>query len=92
MIDTAQFYGNEQCVGSAVKKCGLKRSELFVTSKVWISNAGERHAYREGLVRAIGVSNLVPGRFIDLQAHMDIKPMVNQVETHILQGANGAKP
>lgn len=40
-------------------------------------------AYREGLVRAIGVSNLVPGRFVDLQAHVEIKPMVNQVETHV---------
>lgn len=121
MIDTAQYYGNEQCVGSAVKKCGLQREELFITSKVWISNAGEQRAYasilesleklqteyidlmlvhqpygdyygtyralerayREGLVRAIGVSNLVPGRFVDLQAHVEIKPMVNQVETHV---------
>lgn len=121
MIDTAQFYGNEQCVGSAVKKCGLKREELFLISKVWISNAGEQRAYasilesleklqteyidlmlvhqpygdyygtyralerayREGLVRAIGVSNLVSGRFVDLQAHVEIKPMVNQVETHV---------
>ena len=40
-------------------------------------------AYREGKVRAIGVSNFYPDRFIDLQEHVEIKPMVNQVETHV---------
>ena len=40
-------------------------------------------AYREGKVRAIGVSNFYPDRFIDLQEHVKIKPMVNQVETHV---------
>lgn len=40
-------------------------------------------AYREGKVRAIGVSNFYPDRFIDLQEHVEIKPAVNQVETHV---------
>lgn len=40
-------------------------------------------AYKEGKVRAIGVSNFYPDRFIDLQEHVEIKPMVNQVETHV---------
>ena len=40
-------------------------------------------AYKEGLVRAIGVSNFYPDRFIDLASHVEIKPMVNQVETHV---------
>lgn len=40
-------------------------------------------AYHEGKVRAIGVSNFYPDRFIDLQAHVEVKPMVNQVETHV---------
>ena len=40
-------------------------------------------AYREGKVRAIGVSNFYPDRFIDLQAHVEVKPAVNQVETHV---------
>jgi len=39
-IDTAQAYANEEAVGSAVKKCGVPREELFITTKVWISNAG----------------------------------------------------
>ena len=39
-IDTAQSYGNEEAVGSAVQKCGVLRDELFLTTKVWISNAG----------------------------------------------------
>ena len=40
-------------------------------------------AQREGKVRAIGVSNFFPDRFIDLQAHVEIKPAVNQVEAHV---------
>lgn len=40
-------------------------------------------AYREGKVRAIGISNFYSDRFIDLQAHVEIKPAINQVETHV---------
>ena len=121
MIDTAQAYHNEEGVGNAIQKCGVPREELFIVTKVWISNAGEEkayasileslkklksdyidlllihqpfgdyygtyrameRAYREGKVRAIGVSNFYPDRFIDLQEHVEIKPMVNQVETHV---------
>ena len=43
-IDTAQSYGNEEAVGSAVKKCGVPRAELFLTTKVWISNASSDKA------------------------------------------------
>ena len=43
-IDTAQSYGNEEAVGDAVKKCGVPREELFLTTKVWISNAGYEKA------------------------------------------------
>ena len=121
MIDTAQAYHNEEGVGNAIQKCGVPREELFIVTKVWMSNAGEEkayasileslkklksdyidlllihqpfgdyygtyrameRAYREGKVRAIGVSNFYPDRFIDLQEHVEIKPMVNQVETHV---------
>lgn len=121
LIDTAQAYHNEEAVGSAIKKCGVPRNELFIVTKIWISNAGEEkayasileslkklntdyvdlllihqpfgdyygsyrameRAYREGKARAIGVSNFYPDRFIDLQAHAEIKPAVNQVETHV---------
>jgi 2,5-diketo-D-gluconate reductase A len=121
LIDTAQSYHNEQCVGEAIEKCGVPREELFIVTKIWISNAGEEkayasileslkklktdyvdlllihqpfgdyygtyrameRAYREGKARAIGVSNFYPDRFIDLQAHVEIKPAVDQVETHV---------
>ena len=44
LIDTAQAYFNEEGVGSAVKKSGVKREDLFLVTKVWISNAGEEKA------------------------------------------------
>ncbi len=46
LIDTAQAYGNESGVGEAIKSCGLAREELFITSKIWISNAGFDKAKR----------------------------------------------
>lgn len=121
MIDTAQAYHNEEGVGRAVADCGIPRDEIFLVSKVWISNYGyekakasiedslrrlrtdyidlmllhqpfcDRYgayralqdAYREGKVRAIGVSNFYPDHFIDLAENMDVVPAVNQVETHV---------
>ncbi|ADL51220.1 aldo/keto reductase [Clostridium cellulovorans] len=43
-IDTAQAYGNEEAVGKAIKKSGVPREEFFITTKVWISNAGYEKA------------------------------------------------
>ena len=43
-IDTAQAYGNEEGVGSAVKKSGVPRGELFLTTKIWITNGGYEKA------------------------------------------------
>lgn len=121
MIDTAQAYHNEEGVGRAVKNSGINRSDIFIVSKVWISNYGyekakasideslrklqtdyidlmllhqpfcDRYgayraledAYREGKLRAIGVSNFYPDYFIDLASNVDIVPAVNQVETHV---------
>lgn len=120
-IDTAQAYQNEEGVGNAILKSGVSRNELFITTKVWISNAGEEkakisieeslrklrtdyidlllihqpfgdyygtyrameQAYKEGKVRAIGVSNFYPDRLIDMAEHCNIKPAINQVETHV---------
>ena len=109
MIDTAQAYQNEEGVGYAWRKSGVKREDLFLVSKIWISNYGyekakasideslrklqteyidlmllhqpfcDRYgayralieAYREGKLRAIGVSNFYPDHFIDLASkHM----------------------
>lgn len=128
-IDTAQAYGNEEGVGSALVKSGLPREEFFLTTKVWISNAGyERakasieeslqklrtsyldlllihqpfgdyygtyrameEAYKAGKVRAIGVSNFYPDRLIDLYHFAEIKPAVNQIETHVFQQQETAR-
>lgn len=43
-IDTAQAYFNEEGVGHAWRKSGIDRDELFITTKVWVSNAGEKKA------------------------------------------------
>lgn len=122
-IDTAQAYANEEAVGNAVKKCGVPRDELFITTKVWIANGGYENAkkslreslkklqsdyidlvlihqpfngyygtycameeaYKEGWIRAIGVSNFYPDRLVDLCQFVEVKPAVNQVETHVFQ-------
>lgn len=121
MIDTAQAYHNEEGVGNAVRRSGIDRGEIFLVSKVWISNYSyekakasideslrrlqtdyidlmllhqpfcDRYgayraleeAYKEGKLRAIGVSNFYPDHFIDLASNMEIVPAVNQVETHV---------
>ncbi len=128
-IDTAQAYGNEAGVGAAIAKSGLPREEFFITTKVWISNAGYEKAkvsieqslqnlqsdyidlllihqpfsdyygtyramedaYKAGKVRAIGVSNFYPDRYIDIDHFAEIKPTVNQVETHVFQQQKVAK-
>ena len=44
LIDTAQAYYNEEGVGRAINDCGVNRDELFITTKIWITNAGEEKA------------------------------------------------
>lgn len=129
LIDTAQAYGNEEAVGSAIKNSGISRKEFFVVTKIWISNAGYEkakasieeslkklqtdyidlllihqpfgdyygtyrameEAYKAGKIRAIGVSNFYPDRFIDISHFVEIKPMVNQIETHVFQQQKQAR-
>ena len=121
-LDTAQSYFNEEEVGSAMKKSGIPREEIFLTSKVWVEHYGYEEArksveeslrklqtdyldlmllhqpfndyygayraledlYDEGKLRAIGVSNFYPDRLVDLASFTRIPPMVNQIETHVL--------
>lgn len=45
LIDTAQYYGNEECVGRAIAKSGIPRKEFFIVTKIWIDNSGEEKAY-----------------------------------------------
>ena len=107
LIDTAQAYQNEEGVGNAWRKSGIKREDLFLVTKVWISNAGEEKAaksidestwramekaYRAGKVRAIGVSNFQAGRFFDFAHYVELKPMVNQLECNTLSQQKGIKP
>ena len=123
LIDTAQAYANEQAIGEALKsamKGGIKRDELFIETKLWISHANEKDAfkafetslkklgldyidlyvihqpyndsygawramsklYKEGKIRAIGVSNFYADKITDFCAFNDIKPAVNQIELH----------
>ena len=122
-IDTAQGYFNEEGVGAAISKCGIPRDELFLTTKICISNGGYEkakasideslrklrtdyvdlmlihqpfndyygsyrameEAYKAGKIRAIGVSNFMPDRFIDIAGFVEITPMVNQLEVHAFQ-------
>ncbi|MDO7908739.1 aldo/keto reductase [Paenibacillus sp. JX-17] len=120
LIDTAAGYLNEEAVGRAIKRSGIPRKELFITTKLWVQDASYESAklafakslkklqldyldlylihqpfgdyygawrameelYREGKIKAIGVSNFLPDRLMDLIVHNEIVPAVNQIETH----------
>lgn len=120
MIDTAASYFNEKQVGDALRHSGLKREDVFVTTKLWVQDYeyddalrafdksmkllgldyldlyllhkpyGNYYAawralerlYKEGRVRAIGVTSFSSERLQDLFLHNEVKPAVNQLETH----------
>ncbi|MEK4466382.1 aldo/keto reductase [Paenibacillus sp. FSL H8-0315] len=120
LIDTAASYLNEEAVGRALKRSGVPREDLFITTKLWVQDTGYERTkeafekslsrlqldyldlylihqpfgdvhgswraleelYREGKIRAIGVSNFQNDRLIDLIIHNEVTPAVNQVETH----------
>ncbi len=121
LIDTAQAYGNEEAVGNAIKKSGVLREELFITTKVWVTNYGYEKTkapveeslkkmqldyldlvllhqpfndyygayralvdlYKEGKIKAVGVSNFYPDRLVDLSIFNEVKPAINQVEVNV---------
>ncbi|MEK8207168.1 aldo/keto reductase [Paenibacillus sp. FSL R5-0636] len=123
LIDTAAAYQNEEAVGRAIKRSGVPREEIFITTKLWIQDAGYERTkkafaksldrlqvdyldlylihqpfgdvygswrameelYREGKIKAIGVSNFQMDRLIDLISHNEITPAINQIETHPFQ-------
>ena len=120
LIDTAAAYMNEEAVGNAIRTSGIPRKDLFITTKLWVQDAGYESAkkafetslnklgleyldlylihqpfhdyygawrameelYKEGRIRAIGVSNFYPDRLVDLCVNAEIIPAVNQVECH----------
>ncbi len=122
LLDTAAFYNNEEYVGQALRQSGLKRKEVFLSSKVWkdqhgydatlnafdaslrklgtdyldlylIHQPAEKNLetwqaletlYKEGRVKAIGVSNFQPADLEELVQQGDIIPMIDQVEYHPL--------
>lgn len=119
-IDTAAMYGNEEAVGKAIKNSGIPREELFITTKLWVSDQGYENTklafetslkklgldyldlylihqpfgdyygswrameelYKEGKIKAIGVSNFEADRLVDLILNNDVVPAVNQIEVH----------
>lgn len=121
LIDTAQVYGNEEAVGKAIKASGVLREELFITTKLWISDFSYEAAkdafneslrkldldyvdlyllhqpfgdifgawraleelYKEGKIKAIGVSNFKPDQLANLAAFNEVTPAVNQIELHV---------
>lgn len=120
LIDTAQAYYNEEFVGNAIKQSQIARSEIFITTKVWVSEhnydkakksieksmeklqvnyvdlvlihqaLGDYYSayramidlYKEGKIKAIGISNFSSERMADLTRFSEVVPAVNQVETH----------
>jgi len=117
-FDTAQSYMNEAEVGQGLEESGVKREDIFLTTKVWISNYGYDKTkesvykslkalktdyldlmllhqpfadyyssyralvdlYKEGVLRAIGVSNFYPDRLADISLFAEMAPHVNQIE------------
>lgn len=120
LIDTATVYGNEEAVGAGIKLSGIKREELFVTSKLWVDDSGYEKGkkafqtsldklgldyldlylihrprgdvkgswkvmedlYKEGKIKAIGISNFEAHQIDELLTYATVKPAVNQIETH----------
>ncbi|MBB3187477.1 diketogulonate reductase-like aldo/keto reductase [Microbacter margulisiae] len=129
LIDTAAAYRNEEAVGRAIKQSGVPRKELFITTKLWVSDTGYEktktafdkslqrlqldyldlylihqpygdvhgawHAmeelYREGKIRAIGISNFQPDRVMDMIVFNEVIPAVNQIETHPFNQQTGTQ-
>ena len=121
LIDTAHIYGNEEFVGEGIKQSGIKREELFITSKLWVDDSGYESTkkafetsinklgveyldlylihrprgdvkgswkameelFKEGKIRAIGVSNFEPDQLDELMTYARVKPAINQIETHV---------
>ena len=120
LIDTAQYYGNEQTVGQAIRQSGIGRDQLFITTKTPLSGYAEAKAgvddslmacgvdyldlmlihwpvpnfmetyealedtVKEGKVRALGLSNFNAAQVQRVLDEARVKPVLDQVETHLL--------
>jgi 2,5-diketo-D-gluconate reductase A len=123
LIDTAASYKNEEAVGKGIRQSGVAREELFITTKMWVEDAGYERtqkaidtslrnlqldyldlylihqpysdvhgswramedAYKQGKLRAIGVSNFHTDRLMDITVFNEIAPAVNQIEVNPFQ-------
>lgn len=121
LIDTAASYMNEEGVGAAIRKSGIPRDQLFITTKLWVQDHGYENTlkafdtslkklgldyldlylihkpygdyygawrameklYKEGRIRAIGVTSFWNERLADLLNMNEVKPAVNQIETNV---------
>lgn len=121
MVDTAASYMNEEAVGAAIKSSGLKREDIFVTTKLWVQDYGYdktlkafdvsmkklgldyldlylmhkpyndyygawramERLYKEGRIRAIGVTSFWNERLADLITCNEVKPAINQIECNV---------
>lgn len=121
LIDTAQAYHNEEEVGLALQETDVPREDIFLTTKVWVTEhsydkarasilesmkklktkyldlvlihqpLGDYYSayhamedlYKEGKIKAIGISNFSAERMVDITTFNEIKPVINQVETHL---------
>ena len=128
-VDTATVYGNEASVGEGIRLSGVKREDVFLTTKQWTNERGFENTvaaaeralktlgvdyldlylvhwpaveklspdwaainaetwrgfeklYKDGKVRAIGVSNFMPAQLAALKERVEVQPMVDQVEFH----------
>jgi diketogulonate reductase-like aldo/keto reductase len=120
---------NESAVGNALVKSGVPRGEIFLTTKMWLSNyryekakkaidvsleklrtdyvdlfllhqpfndiygayRALEEAQKAGKIRAIGVSNFYPDRLADIASFAEVKPQINQIETHVFQQQKKAR-
>ncbi len=81
----------ERCVREAIEVGYRSIDTAQPFSDYYGTYRAMEEAYRAGKVRAIGVSNFYPDRFLDIHHFSEIKPAVNQVETHVFQQQKVAK-
>ena len=85
-VQDASYEGAKKAIETSLQKLGLDYIDLYLIHQPFGDYYGAWRAmerlYREGAVRAIGVSNFTPERLVDLCMNQEVRPMVNQIEIH----------